>query len=83
MGGRPRRLPQRRTVWALTRLSRHASSAAAATARSWIARPVESNSVTDSGPGRPGSSREYGAELAHPVAADEAGLDRPGQLAAV
>ena len=48
-------------------------SAAAATARSWIARPVESNSVTASGSGRPGRlAGEHRAELGHLLAA------RPG-----
>ena len=52
-------------------------SAACATARSWIASPVESNSVTASGPGRPGASPASTAPSSVTCGAgDEAGLDR-------
>ena len=58
--------------------------AAIAIARSWIARPVESNSVTAPASGAPGRrAGQHRAEVGHPLARDRARLDGAGQLAAV
>ena len=54
-----------------------------AIAKSWIARPVESNRVISSAERRPSAApRDHVPELGDVVPAHHAGLDRAGQLAA-
>ena len=74
----------RRIVWVSTRPSRAASNAAAAIARSWIARPVESNSVTASASAGRASSpvRTEPRSVTSPPSIRPA-RDGAGQLAAV
>ena len=64
--------------------SASASRTAWQSARSWIARPVESNSVISSG-ARPAlrPAGQHRAELGHVIALHAAGFDRGGQLATV
>ena len=66
------------------RPSRSACTTAWAIARSWIASPVESNSVTASSPGRPGRlARQHAAEVRDVLAVHQPGLHGARQLAAV
>ena len=70
-----------RTVWDCAPV---ASSTAWQSARSWIASPVESNSVSASAPERPGAAPVITrAEVGDALAAHQPRLDGAGQLAAV